>query len=180
MWKCPHCEAKIDRLDYRVDTMGTEYGTADLTSRSNIEGSSRVTNHEYSDSGDTEWSGDVTYECSECNDELDLDDLIWVPEEETKIVKPKPEEEPIETTFNIIRPQNEIIKNEIAKDSRNSTLLCKECNYMFIGDNQNNSFNSDILDCPKCGVQNSIREFKELLEQGHFNIQKHVTKKTTH
>ena len=60
--RCPHCEAEIESLLYNMPC--SEYGSCDLRG-------------ENFDSDGTDDSGDVTYICPECNDELDPGDIVY-------------------------------------------------------------------------------------------------------
>ena len=169
MWKCPKCKSTIDRLDYDVPTTNSEYGTAFLSKEkpTDLEDSYQVvTDYDYNDTGDSNWDGDVNYRCSECEDNVEWEDLIWVEEEEEEN---KPEE-PEETKHKIITPQNNIIVNNNSNQNATiSSIVCKNCQYLYVAEggdsNWSNSFSSNTTsECPKCGESNSTKEFRESLQ----------------
>ena len=171
MWKCPRCEVEIDHLEYSVDTSGREYGSADLSSDNQEDTSDIVVDHSYCDSGDSNWEGSCEYQCSECGEDVDPGDLIWIneeddedEEEDEEIVIPQ---EPEETGFKIITPEYDIIKREEPKDSSNSTIICKECKRPFCCDED--SYGGErFSECPNCGTSNTVKEYKELLLKDFF------------
>ena len=171
MWKCPKCENKIDSLDYDVPTTGTEWGTAYLSDKEpeNPNNSDHViSEHDYSDSGDSNWEGDVTYRCRECDEDVELQDLEWV-EEDDEEEEDKPGE-PEETKHEIITPKNNIVVNSNSNQNQTlSSIVCKNCQYLYVAEggtsNWNNSFESNSTsECPKCGESNSTKEFRESLK----------------
>lgn len=173
-WKCPDCDNEIENLCYEVSTSGYEYGTADLSDTKKIATCDIVTDTNYDDSGDTEWSGDVEYKCPECDNYIDPEDLIWEDEdddedeEEGEKLPPEPEE----TKFKIIPPLYDIIDDDNPKDSSNSTIICKECNYIFCCNGGKEDWNSggesEFSECPKCGTSNTVKEYKELMLKDFF------------
>ena len=181
-WKCPVCEIEIDHLDYDVPTRNSEYGSAYLNNSKKKEEDlfyERITEHDYSDSGDSEWDGSPGYRCPECEDDISPNELIWIDTDKEEIEEKKKSEEPEETLHNIIKPQNSIIQKEISKDVSDSSIICKKCFHVFIHRIEGGYFGAEdkqnFLECPNCGQTNSLEEFKELLEKGVFN--KHVTLK---
>lgn len=157
MWKCPLCENEIEHLDYDVDSR--EWGSCDLSNSEEPE----TSNFEQSDS---EWSGDVSYRCPECNEEINLSDLLPVKteQEEEKPIKRELEEE----KFNIIKPEInlQIEKNNI--DQTENTMICKHCFYVFVYSTENYSNEEDFHNCPNCEEQNNKKEYKKLITDRFF------------
>lgn len=85
--RCPHCDHDIDYLCWRADYSGygTAWGTVDP------EGHEEWDDDEINDSE----TGDKTYECPNCNHELDEDffDTPDEDEEEVEVDKPTPAED---------------------------------------------------------------------------------------
>lgn len=181
MWKCPNCEANIEYLNYDVDTR--ESGTANLTRREMIDG--RIEEHNIDD---TEWNGSVEYQCPECENCINPDNLIWNTGETTApnpVIVKEPEEIPP-----IVKPIQEIqINYRGQEDQSKSTMICKHCFHVFIyrAGKARGWVDEDgeYFDCPKCGLQNNKKEYLMLIETRYFNhiktikLKKHV-KKITH
>ena len=190
-WKCPHCEEEIETLDYSVPTSQTEYGTAYINDKEKATPTEqnpdpyyeRIVDHESGDNSDVEWDGSPEYSCPRCQRSINEDELIWFEDENTQKEKKK-ETEPEESLHKIIKPENYIIKDEISKDFSESSIVCKNCFHMFVFETENSYSRNieEIYNCPKCNEQNSLKEFRILLEKGFFNTKtktKNVTKKTT-
>lgn len=182
-WKCPRCLAPVEDLRYSVSTSGTEYGTAMLSDVN--EEDDRITDHEYSDTGDTNWEGDTDYECPHCDKSVDPSELIWIGGEDDVPAEPTPEKppEPIEAGFEIIKPEKNIIDNDQDVDNPiESSIICKGCFHILVTNqrdieqtryqNEHNSDNEFFVECNKCGSINSTVEFRELLKEGFFNQDK--------
>jgi hypothetical protein len=178
-WKCPECQAEIVHLNYDVNTTSSEYGRAYLRETEAIRETGsyrRVSDHDYSDTGDSDWDGDPTYKCPECDYEVELEGLIWVDEndEENEDEEAKAPKEPTELDHAIIHPQNQIIKKEIGTDPISFTLLCKTCRNPLLCEKVFNTYkstNDGITEC-KCGTLNTQQEFLDLLGEGYFNKEK--------
>ena len=167
-WKCPDCDNEIENLCYEVSTSGYEYGTADLSDTKKIATCDIVTDTNYDDSGDTEWSGDVEYQCPECNDDIRPSNLIWINEDEDEEEEEIEQEE--EEKHKIISPINRIICDEQPKDTSYNTLICKACSHIInlYTDSYNNG-SDEVVQCPTCGESNTTKEFRELLLTDFFN-----------
>ena len=182
-WKCPECKEEIDNLCYDVNTQNSEYGTAYLNDSQKKKEDTYyevITDHEYSDQGDSRWDDSPEYRCPECDHMLHPESLIWFDSEIEKEEEKKKPEEPEETLHNITKPKDYIIQDEISKDIADSSIICKKCFHVFIHGIEKGYFGTkdkeNFLECPHCGQTNSLEEFKELLEKGIFN--KHaLTKK---
>jgi len=184
-WQCPHCNHTLEKLNYGVDTNQREYGTAYLTDEKPETTEDRNNSNEMiedwnqDDNGDSEWSEDPSYSCHECNEELELSDLIWIEEEKITIEKIEPEKttEPEETLHNIIHPEKSLLdERENRKRVFDATIICKKCNHVFINENDQytdmhgiSSNENNSCECPKCSEMNSTKEFQELLKKGYFN-----------
>lgn len=172
-WQCPECKEEISRLNYSVNTSGSEYGSADLNTQKVIR--NRITDYDSQDNDNTEWSDTPDYSCPECSDDVDIDDLIWTDEDEEEKPKIKLEEE---ETHNIITPQNQIIRHD-RLTSIDDNMICENCKHIFVTDTEYND-NEESVTCPKCGTENSKEDYKNHIESGFFNqltIKKHVNKK---
>jgi len=167
-WKCPKCEAEIDQLSYSVATNGTEYGTAQLDDE-NKEGRDRICDHDFDESGDSDWDGNPEYTCRECDTEINIDDLIWFDSEEEIEKEEKEKKEDEEVLHSIIKPEKEIISKDNIKDASQSSIICKNCRHMFVA---SESYQEEFYDCPKCGITNSTEEFKKLLKEGYYSQKK--------
>lgn len=177
MWICPECSCEIKHLNYDVDTVSSEYGTADLSDKKPEHARDRVTDHENEDMGDTEWSGSPNYRCPECDNDIDLMDLEWEDEDdEEEEEKPKPEPEPEETLHRIIKPEKDIIKTDLPKSVENS-IICKnkKCLHVFVieeGDyyqkRRNNDNDDELFECPKCSTSITLDEYRKLLNSGYY------------
>jgi len=75
-YACPSCHETIDHLHYNMQI--TQYGTEEGTYYWNTDNpdNGNYNNHE-TEIDDSE-SGDVTFHCPECEEEIGLDDLIEV------------------------------------------------------------------------------------------------------
>ena len=172
-WKCPECKETIDEMYYEVSTTGYESGSCSLSKEKETERGDIIQDHDYGDSGNTEWDGDVIYKCQECDAEIDPTELIWTGDEDDEDEEEKPLEPP-ETLHKIIIPKSHIICEDEPKDSSNSSLICKECRYVFCvsgGKEDWNGGNQESFhECPKCGTSNTLKEYKELLAKNFFAI----------
>jgi len=171
MWKCPVCKEKVENLSYNVDTTGSESGYADLDDI--FSETDRILDHNSEDYGESEWNGDVTYSCPECGGDIDPDNLKWVEEEEEKEKIEEEEEE----SHTIIKPEKNIISGSRACSSDKLALICKKCYHICIYSTEE-SYDSDIsCGCQKCGTENSVKEYKQLLKDGYYKKQKNVMRK---
>ena len=161
MWKCPSCENEIETLDYEVPAR--EWGSAYLSEPDNENSEAEMNNHETSNS---EWTDDVNYFCPECNEEVDLSDLILVKTEQEK-EKPK-KEELEEEKFNIIKPEIEIQVQRRSTDQTDSTMICKHCYYVFVYFTEKYGKAEEFTDCPNCGKQNNRKEYKQMIKDRFF------------
>lgn len=71
---CPECEAVDDDVNYNVNTCSTEYGTACINVSSDGTKSEYV-DYNSSDYGDSDWDGSPAFECNECNNEMDQQEM---------------------------------------------------------------------------------------------------------
>lgn len=158
MWKCPNCSNEIDSLCYSVETR--ENGYVNLYDN---EGLCQASDYE---SNDNDWTGDVEYCCPECDEYVNLSDLILITDEEKELEEEKKELE--EEKFNIIKPEInlQIEKNNI--DQTENTMICKHCFYVFVYSTEKNGSNEDFTDCPNCGQQNNKEEYKKLIISRFF------------
>ena len=127
---CPHCHAEIDYLSYSADytEYGTEYGTCSVTG-DDWECDERNLN-------DTENNGNTNYECPECNETLDPDDVLdelpeededeEVSEEVTLTNTDNSEEDSITDGGHLITPirSNNI---QVAEGFDDYSIKCPEC-----------------------------------------------------
>ena len=192
-WKCPHCETEIERLNYNVEVVENEYGTAELADeRPTIAPNSTprgirnamITDHDYDECSDSDWNGDPEYTCRECEHEIILTDLIWVEQTEESIREPiittttipptsdQKQDEMEETTHAIIKPAQPIQRNGSVLADLDCLILCKNCFHVLIlNDNyqqvhQNSEY---FVDCPECGETTSNKEYIKLAEEGYYN-----------
>lgn len=176
MWICPECDAEIERLLYDVDTVSSEYGTADLSDEKEERRSEIVQDYNSDDYGDSEWSGSPNFRCPECDNDVDPVDLIWKGDnDEEDEDKPKPEPEPEETLHKIIVPKKNIFKSDLPKTTEDSSIICKnpKCRHVFIVDSDTYGYNhktddNETFECPRCSTSNTLEEYKKLLENGYF------------
>ena len=81
MWKCPECNDVIDYLTYSTDINGREWGSVNIIENGSTEEGTPIAHHgddyDCSDTENGDWSGEMIYECPNCNNELDADQLIW-------------------------------------------------------------------------------------------------------
>ena len=188
-WKCPECKEEIGSLYYDVNTSGSEYGNAQLNDSPRpatpVEPIPRhlnyhhhyeiITDHDFSDNGDTNWEGDPSYRCPECDADINPNSLIWFDEDEEE------EEEKIkeaileETTHKIISPEEEIIMKDRPINTDSSMICCnKKCFHVFVAEMKGDThYEEFFIECPKCGEINSSTTYKQLLEAGYFNEIKH-------
>ena len=123
-FQCPHCDEIIDRVQFVEDTTGWEEGSEEL--ELNDDGTIDTCNREYGDSETTD-SSNMRYECPECNQELEISDIIIIRDEEEtpvipeveKVIKEKTETEKdkknrLEKMYNSLTP-NALIENTINK-----------------------------------------------------------------
>jgi len=184
MWKCPECEKEITKLHYEVSTNSTEWGTAYLNDEPSEETLLNrvhhriIDEHSCEDNGDTDWNDDASYQCSECEISITIDDLIWENPEEIKEPEKKKKKDPEEHEHKIITPKNPITTNqESISHLQKSTVICQHCFYIFATGTESYGDDETFINCPKCGKQNEIKVFKELLETGFFNNKKHYVRK---
>jgi len=177
MWKCPECRHEIDRVQYNVSTSGSEYGTASLVENNPTNTRDRAEDFEQDDYGDTEWNDTPEYTCPECDNNINLEDLIWINEDDDEDEdddKPKPEPEPEETLHNIILPENNIVRTDLPRQADES-IICKnkKCKHIFVVEKATRygyglRDDEETFECPKCATSNTLTEYKELLLKGYF------------
>lgn len=173
-WKCPDCEAEIETLKYNVATTGVEYGEAGLSSIKQ-DPEDIIDDHDFQDSGDSNWDGSPDYECPECGIGIDLVDLIWITDESDEEETSSTKENDEETEHEIIHPKVSIQSVDWPKNASDTSIICKNCFYMFVTGSQNNSNDNEIFcQCPKCNETNSSTEFIKLLNEGYYSKKKHV------
>jgi uncharacterized protein YbaR (Trm112 family) len=172
MWKCPNCNNEIESLQYHVNTQSSEYGTAELSEKKQERGDI-VTDYNSDDYGDSDWDGSPEYTCPECDNDVSLNELIWVDEDdEEENNKPKPEPEPEETLHKIILPENNIIKSDLPRQAEDS-IICKNCRHIFVIEETyrpgyGREKDEEIFECPKCSTSTTLDEYKKLLTNGYF------------
>jgi len=171
MWKCPECNNEISELNYEVETSGKDYGNAILSSNNNVN-LCIIEDHDCTDSESGDWTEDVEYTCPECNTTVSPRELIWCENTETEEIEIiKQPETPEESRHRIITPTNNILKDEEAKDT-SSSIICKNCRHIFVCNTDRGYYGSnnieEIIDCPKCGESNCLKEYQELLGKGYF------------
>lgn len=188
VWKCPQCNCAIETLNYNVGISSHEYGTASLTDekpKRNTRYYDIAVEHNSDDQGDSNWEGSPNYSCPECDEEIEIKDLIWIGKEKKPCEKCKKEikncncSEPEETKFKIILAKHIIIDDDKAKDSSSSTIICKKCKHIFVafgGEKDwsekysyGNKETEESCECPKCGTTNSIKEFQQLIKDNFFS-----------
>mgnify|MGYP001559273884 CR=1 FL=1 len=175
MWKCPRCENEIDNLDYSVQTR--EWGCVNLSEPEDENSQCDTENYE---SNDSEWTGDTSFSCPECSNDIELDELIPVINEEEKKEDNKLEEE----KFNIIAPTRNLqVKRENISNHTESIMICKHCLHAFVYSNEKYGDNEDeFFDCPQCGLQNNKKEYQERIQSRYYEkikikrIKKHAKK----
>lgn len=79
MFKCPHCNKEIERINYAEDRRS--YGNCDLI----LYGSPGRIDAENFNENDTESNGNVSYSCPECDNNFEIEDIIITEEEEEEI-----------------------------------------------------------------------------------------------
>lgn len=127
-WKCPHCEEEINHLDYSDDA--TVYGQCDLTADSR--GVVDVT--DYEENG-CEAMGEPRFTCPECNEDLNLSDIIYSDDDE--------EEETEEIVTDAAETGRANIANSliVCEQQRRTTLsACTVCSWQGLETNR----------CPEC------------------------------
>lgn len=171
MWKCPSCENEIECLDYSTATR--EWGSCTLFSANNNgEITTETKNFEQSNN---EWSGDIEYFCPECQEEINLSNLLLVKTEQKDKDEEKKEEskELEEEKFNIIEPKIKLqTEDKNHMDHCNSTIICKSCNYFFVSSTEKYGDTKEFVDCPKCETPNNEDEYRKLIKDGFFEKKK--------
>lgn len=183
-WKCPECHATISELNYEVSTSSSELGTATIDPDHITTGyiSDIIIEHDYDETGNTDWNGDPTYTCTECDNRIRPTELIWfdecddddlIDEDNENCSKPKENTEE-ESTHDIIKPKEDIFSTDHAKDASKTNIICKNCFHLFVtSKSEENSWDEDepgFYECPKCNELNSKKEFCTLLKDGYFSV----------
>ena len=174
-WKCRHCNEEITEIRYSVLTSGTEYGNATLSDEKETDTSDIVIEHNYSDSGDTNWEDNCEYECMECDHNIDPEeDLIWIGDEDDE----ENEEENLEENpnakiiFSLNHKQSKCIennqwKNETMDEMINNSTICPKCKYLFPLDIDTNTEklikDDELIICPKCNKEFTNKESKKII-----------------
>jgi len=161
MWKCPECGAEISTMKYSAQTTGNEWGTISLPNKRREQ--DQIENYSdtnFDDSENTDW-GPYKYTCNECEEIVNLSNLIWVEEEEEE--KGEEEKEIEEEKHDIIYPKNNIIEEQ--NGILEKMLICDVCKTTYPLSNYSNQHQ----ECPKCGKIIKIEEFKRLLDKGFYN-----------
>jgi len=153
MWKCPDCKKPLINVLYNASTSGYESGKATLFDKNEPSDN----NYDMIDDWDCRDSGwndtyDYEYECPECNHNISLSDLIWIDIKEEK----EKEETLEELNHKIIKPQEEIMETNLPDDFKETTIICKNCNYLFTYDDEDES-----SECPKCGKTTLLSKYLE-------------------
>ena len=176
MWICPECDEEINHLRYNVNTSGWEGGSADLNDTQSTNPHQIVVDYKCYDSGE-EWHGDPNYECPECDNQINLSDLIW--KDKDKDEEPELINEPEELEHEIITPQNYITTHrDLSNKTTDVSMICKQCFYVFATENQNGYNSEEFHNCPDCGHLNSSTEFKKLLDNDYFLTHKPCLKES--
>lgn len=168
MWKCPHCNEKIEYLEFIASTKGWESGTVSL---SNDADNRELEDHDYNDSG-TDDTYDYEYTCPECSRHIQTEDLIWYIEDEDEEIQKVIPNEPEETLHKIIQPTNKIIIEIQPKNVTDFGIICKnkKCQYIFVYEGRDAS-EEELFECPQCQEVTSKKEYL-------LTMQKHDRKKT--
>jgi predicted RNA-binding Zn-ribbon protein involved in translation (DUF1610 family) len=141
--KCPHCEEEIISLDYRADTV--EFGT--WSERDGYE------------SSDSEFSGDTTFYCPECEEEITTDwrELDDFEDEESDEIKNQDKEQESEELRPLWQPAEQTWspreKNYRKLDvliAQHDFTLC-ECGQVIRKNNGEKG-----LTCPRCHTEIEI------------------------
>lgn len=166
MYKCPNCDEKLDELRFTCSTSGWESGSAYLSDEKEENKSDIIQDHESADSG-TDDSDSYEYTCPECDSHLNPEDLIWIPNDDKDDEEDEKEIEPEETLHKIIQPKNNILSEKIEKDTTKNAIICKnkKCKYMFVYDVNQYDDKDSFYECPKCGTQNSIKQYLATLNE---------------
>lgn len=194
MWKCPHCEAELEELEFTASTRGWEAGSAFLSKENEEQPGDRILDYDYSDSA-TDETDDYEYKCPECEHNIHLETLIWITdnetEEEEKKIKHKHENcfdcklnkgtcyhkvsyckhckynqepEPEETLHKIIRPKTIITVDRQPEATQEDGIICKKCKYVFVYETAKDDSKDEFYECPKCRTVNSKKEYQKTLE----------------
>ena len=183
-WRCPHCNDAITELKYNVNTIGYEYGAAELSDRFHTDESDIITDHNCQDSEGGDWDNNSpSYECPECSAETDAEALVWDEddennEEEEETPPPARIRIPITPQIHLEEELHAIRGPEIQRDydsdvlTIHSNIVCKNCKHPFIiciiPDNQYRE-TEEIVECTNCGQANTQSEFMKLLDNGFFD-----------
>lgn len=189
MWKCPHCETKLDQLKYSVGTVSTEYGDATLTDtrpESQTNRTDMVDDHNHCDDGDTDWDGSPNYECPECDREVGLNELVWFDDEEesetstTATIEENPNTDTVKSDWKrVFMESSNNFGGQNANEDKimNNCLICPRCAYFFARSHGND----ETAVCPECNkafdIKQSLRNVENRLGRG-LRILKVATKIT--
>ncbi len=171
MWICPKCKAEIEFLNYNATITGTQYGTVSLSTEAPEDENDiyeRLDNYE-TDDEQIDQTDNYEYTCPECEDSVSPTRLIWKSE---KSEKEPVKEEPEETLHKIITPKNNILsqkQQDTRKDTTDNAMICinKKCKYIFVYEKSNTYDNTkeEFYECPKCGTENSKKEYLKTIEK---------------
>lgn len=177
-WKCTNCNSIITQLQYEVSTSSVEWGRARLSNhKPSIEEETHphqlrnamIDDFDYDDHGDTEWTDEPEFRCPECDENISLEELEWEEDEDTEDTTPKNPEEPEECSHRIITP---LIKTQAQGNTLEGTLICKNCFHAYVYEIARYYDQTSGGMCPLCGTENTIKECKELMDQGFFSNNK--------
>lgn len=163
MYICPHCETRIEYLDYNVNINSTEYGTAYFNTENteNREERSFITDYDYNDQGDTEWNGRPEYQCPECNETIELNELIWQEEKREKETEKKITIEENPLAIARMATNKILYTNENGDKISKNTTKCPKCKYLFKGEEKIGYGETGLIEnqtCPKCNKEYKIKK----------------------
>ena len=130
MWTCPNCGEPIDYVDYSEPMV--QYGRADLPNR-RMEGNQHISSYIDYNYNDSDNNGDTTHHCPECDEEINVDDLVWC--------GPEPTIPAVRNRDGSIRPA---IMEEVAHDIVHNSQ----------GGRPSSVISSLNIKCPECGHDN--------------------------
>ena len=161
-WRCPECEEEIDHLRYEIPIQGTEWGTVSLANNKEINRHDIIGDHECDDSN-SEWDGDDSYACPECDAGLLLKDLIWIGDEEDEEGADENEgieENPKAEVKILWKKFRETTYDDMEDKMIETSHICPKCKYLFPKDIKEENYRFDeetikqrentIIECPKC------------------------------
>lgn len=130
MTKCPHCEHEIDHLRYHESGSYNSWGQCDLDGGNADQDDSNM------------YCSETTYECPDCNNPINPDDLVEIDDEEEETEEETP---PVESTKVVLEGDNLI---QTDKGRTIYGVRCASCHTTTLIDEGE----TGVL-CHKCGEE---------------------------